>query len=79
MRLVDPATGTGVELTWDPADLPWLQLHTADVPPPETTRSGLAVEPMTCPPDSFRSGVDLVVVEPGQEHTVAWTIAPVGE
>ena len=78
VRLVDPATGTGAQVTWDPVELPWLQLHTADVPPPETTRAGLAVEPMSCPPDAFRSGVDLVVLGPGDEHSVGWTIAPVG-
>jgi len=78
VRLVDPATGSGSQITWDPASLPWLQLHTADLPAPETSRAALAVEPMTCPPDSFSSGVDLVVLEPGQEHTVAWTIGPVG-
>lgn len=26
---------------------------------------GLAGEPMTCPPDAFTTGVDLVVLEPG--------------
>jgi aldose 1-epimerase len=78
-RLVDPATGTGSQLTWDPEPLPWLQLHTADVPAPETTRAALAVEPMTCPPDSFRSGVDLVVLGPAEEHSVSWTIGPVGD
>ena len=78
VRLVDPATGTGSQITWDPASLPWLQLHTADVPAPEVSRAGLAVEPMTCPPDSFWSGVDLVVLGPGEEHAVSWTIGPVG-
>ena len=78
VRLVDAATGIGAELTWDPAELPWLQLHTADVPAPEANRAGLAVEPMTCPPDSFRSGVDLVALGPGERHSVGWTIGPVG-
>jgi len=78
VSLVDPATGLGSQVTWDPAGLPWLQLHTADVPAPEASRAGMAVEPMTCPPDAFRSGVDLVVLEPGAEHTVGWTIGPVG-
>ncbi len=76
--LTDPGTGRGAQLTWDPALLPWLQLHTADLAPPETSRAGLAVEPMTAPPDSFRSGVDLVVLEPDDAHTVSWTIEPVG-
>lgn len=79
VRLTDPASGRGSQVTWDAAALPWLQLHTADLAPPETSRAGLAVEPMTCPPDGFRSGVDLVVLEPGAEHAVTWTIGPVGE
>ena len=78
VRLVDPATGTGSQITWDPASLPWLQLHTADVPAPEVSRAGLAVEPMTCPPDSFSSGVDLLELGRGAEHAVSWTVGPVG-
>lgn len=76
VRLLDPVTGTGSQVTWDPSSLPWLQLHTADVPAPETTRAALAVEPMSCPPDAYTSGVDLVVLAPGEEHTVAWVIGP---
>lgn len=69
------ATGGGVECTWDPEVLPWLQVHTGDLPAePEQTRRGLAVEPMTCPPDAFRSGEDLVVLDPGAEHHASWRI-----
>jgi aldose 1-epimerase len=69
--------GRGVELTWDER-CPWVQIHTADTPEvPLTHRIGLAVEPMTCPPDAFNSGVDLVVLEPGQSHTAGWRIAAI--
>lgn len=68
------ADGHGTELRWD-AVAPWVQVHTADRPEPEYHRAGLAVEPMTCPPDAFNSGTDLVVLEPGESHTLAWTIA----
>jgi len=72
---VHDGTGTGVQCTWDPASLPWLQVHTGDLPlEPENHRRGLAVEPMTCPPDAFRSGEDLVVLRPGEEHTASWTV-----
>jgi aldose 1-epimerase len=27
---------------------------------------------MTCPPDAFRSGQDLIVLEPGQHWQGAW-------
>ncbi len=67
--------GTGVEMTWDAA-CPWVQVHTADTPAAEAThRIGLAVEPMTCPPDAFNSGTDLVVLQPGAAHTARWRIA----
>ncbi|WKN46744.1 aldose 1-epimerase family protein [Nocardioides sp. Arc9.136] len=76
VRLHD-GTGTGVQCVWDPTRLPWLQVHTGDLPDePENDRRGLAVEPMTCPPDAFRSGEDLVVLRPGDEHTVSWTLGP---
>lgn len=75
--LVDPATGRGVTLWWDTA-FPWVQVHTADRPEPRYHRVALAVEPMTCPPDALRSGVDLVVLAPGEAHAGRWGIRPAG-
>ncbi len=63
-----------VEMSWGD-ELPWVQVHTADRPEPELNRAGLAVEPMTCPPDAFNSRQDLVVLESGQTHTASWTIS----
>lgn len=74
---VTGADGRGTAVTWDPTQLPWVQVHTADLPDPEQTRRGLAVEPMTCPPDAFNSGQDLVVLEPGGSHQARWTIRAV--
>jgi len=67
--------GTGVAMTWDPRVLPWVQVHTADRPEPELNRAGLAVEPMSCPPDAFNSGVDLVVLDPGASHEASWLVS----
>lgn len=64
---------SGVELVWGPW-APWVQVHTADRPERENDRVGLAVEPMTCPPDAFNSGTDLVVLAPGHVHEATWTI-----
>ncbi len=64
----------GVECEWDPGVLPWVQVHTADLPDPAQSRRGLALEPMTCPPDAFNSGEDVVILEPGGEHTAWWTL-----
>ena len=71
---VRSADGSGVAMTWGAA-CKWVQVHTADRPAPEPTRIGLAVEPMTCPPDAFNSGTDLVVLQPGDSHTAGWTIS----
>ena len=73
VRLEGP-DGFAVEMTWGP-ELAWVQVHTADRPEPGLNRAGLAVEPMTCPPDAFNSGEGLVVLEPGQRHTASWNIA----
>ncbi|RKS80246.1 aldose 1-epimerase [Motilibacter peucedani] len=70
------ADGTGVEVSWDAAS-PWVQVHTADRPEERLNRTGLAIEPMTCPPDAFRTGIDLVVLEPGAEHSVSWHVRAV--
>ncbi|MDX6326419.1 MAG: aldose 1-epimerase [Nocardioidaceae bacterium] len=67
--------GSGVECSWDPAGLPWVQVHTADLPPPERSRAGLALEPMSCPPDAFSSGTDLRRLEPGDTVQDAWRVS----
>lgn len=63
--------GHGVAMSWDER-CPWVQVHTADTADPATNRIGLAVEPMTCPPDAFNSGVDLTVLEPGADAAASW-------
>jgi aldose 1-epimerase len=68
----DPG-GTGVGMEWD-RRCPWLQIHTADKQPPAPNRLGLAVEPMTCPPDAFNTGYNLIRLEPGGAHEVSWRI-----
>jgi aldose 1-epimerase len=73
VRVTSPG-GTGVAMHWGDG-LPWVQVHTADQPLPELDRLGLAVEPMTCPPDAFSTGTDLVVLAPNTPHRVSWTIA----
>jgi aldose 1-epimerase len=43
---------------------------------PDVGRRSLAVEPMTCPPNAFRTGDALVRLEPGASFTGTWGIAP---
>jgi aldose 1-epimerase len=51
----------------------YVQLFTGD-PLPSVQRRSLAVEPMTCAPNAFRSGDGLIVLEPGGTITAAWGI-----
>lgn len=69
--------GHGAEIEWDPDVLPWVQVHTADLPDSSESRRALALEPMTCPPGAFNSGVDVVRLGPGDEHTAEWRIRAV--
>jgi aldose 1-epimerase len=52
----------------------WLQVFTADPLGPELRRQALAVEPMTCPPNAFVTGDDLLVLAPGEAVTHTWGI-----
>ena len=38
-------------------------------------RRGLAIEPMTCAPNAFRSGDGLIVLQPGQSTSATWGIS----
>ncbi|MGW3614311.1 aldose 1-epimerase family protein [Micromonospora sp. NPDC005163] len=69
-------SGSGVQMTWDHR-CRWVQVHTADLPGTTHDRVGLAVEPMTCPPDAFNSHRDLILLDPGESTTVSWTIAAI--
>jgi aldose 1-epimerase len=71
--LRDPDSGRTATLTADAA-YSWLQVYSGDTLP-AGAREALAVEPMTCPPNAFRSGVDLVVLEPGQTHSTGFSIS----
>jgi aldose 1-epimerase len=75
VSLRDPATGEGVALWLDDRH-GWIQVFTAELDP--VPRRALAVEPMTSPPDAFRSGRDLVVLSPagedGDEFSGSWGI-----
>jgi aldose 1-epimerase len=74
VELRDPARDLGVAL-WVDESYPYLMLFTGD-PLPDVDRRSLAVEPMTCPPNAFRSGESLVRLEPGRSFTSVWGIAP---
>jgi aldose 1-epimerase len=66
--------GRGVRL-WADAAFSWWQVYTSDSLTGQRRRRSIAVEPMTCPPDAFRSGRDVVVLESGQTWQGTWGIA----
>jgi aldose 1-epimerase len=68
------APGEGLTLWVDEAH-GYLMLFSGD-PLPDVERRSLAVEPMTCPPNAFRTGEALVRLEPGSSCTSAWGISP---
>jgi aldose 1-epimerase len=59
---------------WADAAYRWLQVFTGDPLEAAMSRTALAVEPMTCPPNAFVSGDDLLVLEPGESVTCRWGI-----
>jgi aldose 1-epimerase len=71
--LTDPDTGRTARVRFD-GTFRWLQAFSADTHGP-TARRYMAIEPMTCPPNAFRSGVDLVVLESGETHTATLVIS----
>jgi aldose 1-epimerase len=40
----------------------------------DVKRRSIAVEPMTCPPNAFRTGEGVIVLEPGESTTGRWGI-----
>jgi aldose 1-epimerase len=70
--LSDPDNGRALTL-WVDEHYPYLMLFTGD-PLPDVNRRALAVEPMTCPPNAFRTGDSVIRLEPGQSTTGVWGI-----
>ena len=71
-RLEDPSNGRSAEL-WVDDTYRYLMVYTADqVGTPERRRQAVAVEPMTCPPEAFRTGTDLIELDPGRSWRGSW-------
>ncbi len=73
-------TGPAASLAlWAGEGYNWLQVFTGDALGQERRRRALAIEPMTCPPNAFVTGTDLLVVEPDASVALQWglqAIAP---
>jgi aldose 1-epimerase len=60
---------------WVDEGFPYVMVFTGDALP-DVARRSVAVEPMTCAPNAFRSGDGLIRLEPGQTHSGSWGIVP---
>lgn len=67
-------SGHGVEVWMDQA-FGWTQVYSGGILPDVPVRS-IAIEPMTCPPDAFRSGVDVVRLAGGERWRGSWGVRP---
>jgi aldose 1-epimerase len=72
---VTRADGSVVTVSAGPS-LPYLMCFTADTLPGKDRRRGIALEPMSCPPNALATGEALVVLEPGGPGFEArWSIS----
>ena len=73
-----PAEGWTAELLHGPSglmvrmisDTPWAQVYTGEL----IDRAGVAVEPMTCPPNAFNTGHNLIHLTPYEWRRVGYSI-----
>jgi aldose 1-epimerase len=76
VRLAHPTGSHGSDV-WLGEGLDYVQVFTGDTLADQARRRrGVAVEPMSCPPDAFRSGTSVVPLAPGGAHSVEWGITP---
>jgi aldose 1-epimerase len=57
---------------WVDAAYPIIELFTADTLAADRRRGGLGTEPMTCPPNAFQTGAQVIRLQPGESTTSTW-------
>jgi aldose 1-epimerase len=75
VTIAAPSSDASVTV-WADRNFTWWQVFTGDTLTGERHRRSVAIEPMTCPPDAFRSGRDLIVLAPDQSWSASWGIRP---
>ncbi len=69
--------GTSAVRLWVDEAFGYLMVYTADeVHSADRRRRAVAVEPMSCPPQAFRTGTDVVDLEPGGSWHGRWGLSP---
>jgi aldose 1-epimerase len=61
---------------WLDRGFAYLLAFSGDTLAPARRRTGLALEPMTCPANAFRSGTDLRSLQPGESFVATWGLSP---
>jgi len=60
---------------WMDEDFRYVMVYTGDTLEPESRRRrGIAIEPMTCPPNAFRTGTDVITLRPLGSWSADWGI-----
>jgi aldose 1-epimerase len=65
--------GVRIEL-WVDEHYDYLELYTGDGLAPGRRRRGLAIEPMTCPPNAFQTGEHVLRLDPGDSFKARWGV-----
>lgn len=73
---VTTVDGSATVEVWADESFRWWQVFSGDTLGDERARRAVAVEPMTCPPDAFRSHRDVVTLKPGETWHGTWGISP---
>ncbi len=76
VAVVSTSNGDREVSIWADAAYRHLVVFTGDTLEPAVRRKSIAIEPMTCPPDALRSGIDLIHLEPGESWHARWGIMP---
>ena len=71
------ADGSTVAIWMDGAAKAWQVCTGNHISPASAQRSGVAIEPMSCIADAFRTGDHLVTLAPGASHTLVWGMAQI--
>ncbi len=74
--VIEGPGGSPRATVWMDASFGYVMVFTGDTLEPARRRQGVAVEPMTCAPDAFRSGAGRQILEPGQQTTSVWGVTP---
>jgi aldose 1-epimerase len=76
--LEDPEAGKRVTV-WAGPGFDYLMVYTGDtLEPVARRRHGVAIEPMTCPPNALATGTDVIRLDPGAPWTGSWGITTAG-